>query len=594
MRVFHRSMFVVPVVAALVVSGAAAASGSSGLPSHAKKVPVTAGGTTKHIDATLPGSGAISGKITVKGSGNPVASVSVSVIDSKGEFGQGGFTDSHGNYLVGGLDSGKYRVCVLTSPFDQPTGTPFGVVPGCFGTSAPALGFRPPSSAKAVTVSRGAVAHASLALPKAGAISGTIKSAGNRPVGETSVFVMKGTKTLGSAFSFDGTYEIDSLPAGTGYVVCFSASQAVGGSSKSGYLSQCWKNKAWNGSGKAPAGAKSVKVTAGKNTKGVKAVLHPGGAVAGKIVSGSHKPIVDAFIIVYKGSGAAGFSSTADDGTYTVGGLTAGSYKVCSSGGSVKGSSSTFGGRCFKNAAWSGTKPATGAKSVSVKIGSRHGHVNMTLPSHPTGAISGKLTGPGGVALNGAEVFAYRGGSEVQEAQTSGGGTYTIRGLEAAANYRVCFSTASATPASGSRPATGYSNTCFKTAKWSTGAVPSGAKAVVVKAGKTTGHINGSVGKGGAISGTVTPAGGTPTFGADIVVFTPGGDQVGGSFTDDSGNYTVTGLTPGSYIVCFDASSLNGGPGSPPQNGRGYLGQCWKNVLWDGNGGSPLMAQQHA
>jgi hypothetical protein len=586
MRVFKRSVLVVPVVGAMMLSGIGVAEGVSGIPSNAKKVTVTAGGNTQHIDATLPGSGAIAGKITVKGSGKPVGSVSVSVIDSKGQFGRGNVTDANGNYLVGGLDSGKYRVCVFSSPFEKPTGAPFGVVPQCVGSSTPATDFRPPAGSKVVTVSRGSVAHANMAMAEAGAISGTIKSSGNKPVAETSVFVMKGTKTLGSAFSFDGTYEIDSLPAGSGYVVCFAASQAQGGSSKSGYLSQCWKNKAWSGSGTTPKGAKSVKVSGGKNTKGVNAVMHPGGAIAGKITSASHKPLSDAFITVYKGSKGAAFSSTASDGTYTIGGLAAGSYKVCASNGSVTGSASKFGAKCFKSASWSGLgKPPAGAKAVSVKVGKTHGHVNITLPTRKTGSISGKLTGPGGVGLNGAQVSVYRGGSEVGETGTASNGTYTVAGLDPATSYRVCFATTEAQPQSGTRPEGGYSSVCFKTAKWDTGAVPSGAKAVAVKAGKTTKNVNATAGKGGEISGNVKPAGGAATFGAQVVVFNAKHAQIAGTFTDDSGNYTVTGLTPSTGdIVCFDASSLNGGPGSPPQNGRGYLNQCWKNVLWKGTG----------
>jgi hypothetical protein len=585
MRIFKHAWYVLPVVGAMLVSGIGAAEGVSGIPSNAKKVPVTAGGNTQHINATLPGSGAIAGKITVKGSGEPLSSVSVSVIDSKGQFTDGGFTDDNGRYLAGGLDNGKYRVCVLSSSFSKPPAAPLGTVPQCAGTSKVASGFRPPSGAKAVSVSRGSIAHVNLALPKAGAISGSIKSSGGNPVTETTVFVMKGTNTLGSAFSFDGTYEVDGLPAGSGYDVCFGAAQAQGGSSKSGYLSQCWKNSSWAGFGNAPKSSKKVGVRAGKNTKGINAVLHPGGAISGKLVSGSHKPIENAFITVFKGSKAASFGNTAHDGTYTTGGLTTGSYKVCASGGVVGGSSDGFGSRCFKSTAWSGGgKPPAHAKSVSVKIGKVHGHVNFSLPAHKTGSISGKLSGPGGVGLNGASVYVYRGGSQVSGATTASGGTYLVSHLEPGTGYRVCFSTGTAVPESGSRPATGYSDACFKTAKWDNGSVPSSAKAVTVKPGKTTKHVSATVGKGGEISGNVTPAGGTPTFGAEVFVYNAKHDQVGFGFADGTGNYTVTGLTPSSgYIVCFDAGSLNGQPGTPPQNGRGYLNQCWKNKLWKGS-----------
>ena len=223
-------------------------------------------------------------------------------------------------------------------PSSSRPAAPFGVVPECAGTTAAALGFRPPSGAKAVTVSRGSVA-----TRQPGAAEGRRDQRHDQVVGrtsrlvETSVYCDEGDQDPRFARS-PSTARTRSirLPAGTGYVVCFSASQAVGGSSKSGYLSQCWKNKAWSGSGKAPAGAKTVKVSAGKNTKGVNAVLHPGGAIAGKIVSGSHKPIRTRSSSSTRARTPLASPAPRTDGTYTVGGLTAGSYKVCASGGSVQ------------------------------------------------------------------------------------------------------------------------------------------------------------------------------------------------------------------------------------------------------------------
>ncbi len=47
--------------------------------------------------------------------------------------------------------------------------------------------------------------------------------------------------------------------------------------------------------------------------------------------------------------------------------------------------------------------------------------------------------------------------------------------------------------------------------------------------------------------------------------------------TGASGGYTLSGLAPASYQVCFEAATATGG-----KSRSGYADQCYKNVSWNG------------
>jgi len=73
-------------------------------------VPVTPGSETTGIDAALAVGGSISGHVTEEGTGTPLPDICVNVFDTS--FGWLGFglTDSSGDYTVGGLPTGDYKV----------------------------------------------------------------------------------------------------------------------------------------------------------------------------------------------------------------------------------------------------------------------------------------------------------------------------------------------------------------------------------------------------------------------------------------------------------------------------------------------------
>src|SRR3954451_761567 len=89
-----------------------------------------------------------------------------------------------------------------------------------------------------------------------GSISGTVTAAtGGAGLGDVFVEILKPNGSfVTSAFTAnDGTYLATGIPASSNNIVCFDASNAIGGSSTTGYADQCWQNVPWDGNFIPPA-----------------------------------------------------------------------------------------------------------------------------------------------------------------------------------------------------------------------------------------------------------------------------------------------------------------------------------------------------
>jgi hypothetical protein len=575
----RRALVATLALVAMVASGLGVSAAST-VPSGSKRVSVAAGKTHKGINGTLPASGAITGKLTVQGSHKAAGSVGIYAFNTKGGVAATGFSDSQGRFHIYGLEAGKYRVCVPFPPSPSPT-YKYGLSAACIGTNSAPSFFNVPKDAKQFPVHRGHATKANLALPKAGAISGTVKSSSGKKLENVGVQAFQGQQFVrGDDTDSDGSYLISNLRPGK-YKVCFVGenSGSVTTNTATGVLRQCWSNVAYPGT-KVPANAKSATVKPGKNKGGVNAKMRPAGAIAGKVTSATnHKPLRSSSVEVFKGGKFYTSTFTNNKGKYLLKDLATGNYQICAEGGSERNQVGATAGRCYKNAPLKHFKPGSTAKNVSAKTGKIHKNINLKLPTKAfkPGSITGKLTGPGGVAIGGANVEA-EGSPSGSSATTQSDGTYTISSLFPG-KYTVCFDPGQfAQPATGTAPADGYSKVCYKNAKWAGGssAPASGAAKVTVKPGKTTKNVNGKVGKGGAISGTAKVAGGGNEAFVDIDVLDSKGFNI--SSTEANGSYTIPGLTPSSpgYFVCFSPVGAN----FNPPNNLGYIGQCYQNKDW--------------
>jgi hypothetical protein len=197
------------------------------------------------------------------------------------------------------------------------------------------------------------------------------------------------------------------------------------------------------------------------------------------------------------------------------------------------------------------------------------GTVTTTTTVGVLPSISGTVTdaGAGHHGLANVWVTVYSpstGGSA--DARTTADGSYTLSGLAAGTDYQVCFNASGAT--GGSSDATGYLGQCYDNQPRSSEPTP-----VAVTAGATRVGIDAALAVAGAISGTVTDAGGTHHGLANVLVRVSSpsdGSYEGDAKTAADGSYSVTGMPAGTdYQVCFYATGATGGS----SDALGYLDQ---------------------
>ena len=448
------------------------------------------------------------------------------------------WTDSAGNYVLGGLPAGPAHLCA--DPFVSPTTAPsgFSYAPACVD----------------VTAVRGATTRAAdLFLSSAGGISGQVTSSDGVPLPGAIVEILGHKKSLyGTVTQADGTYSMPFVPAGN-YIECFTALT---------YPTQCYRDK---GPNDQPT---IVHVVSGMLTQGISATLAAAapGQIKVLVQDSSGHPLVGADAVAVlacdsKDSGdgcypvsifprrnnqAATTVLTGASGTALLSGLAPGRYAVCGFGRQATrgGSSTRYQDSC------------TGSDYTLVVRSGATTQATLTLAS--AGGVSGTVTDSHGHPLAGVLVTVTTGDlidsdQALPGMVTAPDGTYRIVGLPAGTTT-VCFD---ASRVQGSSP-TGYANQCYQN---STGK----PTPVAISTGVVTAGIDAQIADGGAIAGTVTDPDGNPLAGVEVdAVAKTGGFAV----TAADGTYEIIGLEPGRYQVCFEPEI---DPGTSP---TGYVGTC--------------------
>jgi protocatechuate 3,4-dioxygenase beta subunit len=532
---------------------------------YGSETPVSATlGSASAVNVSLAAGGEISGKVT-DNLGHPLAGVYIDISDGNSYMGQP-VTAADGSFSARGVAPGTVSVCYDVSLASGGSSTTGYLDPTC----------------STVTVTASHITTVSAKAPTAGAIAGTITDAAGKPLADVDVVILDSNENyIGSASSnAQGSYIADGLAAGS-LTVCFDIDpsfEPTGGSSSYGYLSQCYKNVAWDGSfNDIPPNPKAVKVKAGKTTSKISAKLAAAGAVGGTVTDASGSPLGDVYVEISTSDGGCVIvdgdeclaAASASDGTWTIEGLAPGNYTVCFDASYDSGSSATgYVGECYKNADlndYSDATPVSVRSEVSTPV-------NIALPAG--GVITGSISDTGGHPLPDAQVIVY-GQYEEFFAIVASDGTYQVDSLPTG-SYTICFSD------EGDTSATGYAGQCYKNVSWDGGQTPSSTTPVSVTEGDTTPGVNAALGAGAEIAGTLTDRAGDPLSGVNVDVYDLGGNYVGyGGYDTQAGSYSVTSLAPGTYTVCFDAAyNVTGGTSAD----ESYAGQCYKNVAWDDEG----------
>lgn len=266
---------------------------------------VTVAGTPVTLDdILLAKGGAISGKLTDAVSGLPVANHYVHIHDaSSGDYLTSGLTDATGVYLVAGLPNGSYKV-------------DFGSDSTYYSIWYPNAASRSQGAAVNVTAPN-TTGGINGSLKRGGSISGRVTDERGNPLSYTGVSAEAGNQgeEEWANTDYDGNYTITGLAPGS-YRVEFEGRD-------NGYVPQYYKDGYYSDE------YQPVQVTASATTGGVDAALSRGGSISGKVTDASGAPISDVEVLVYDKNGNEIYdASTEPDGSYSVGGLPTGSYKV--------------------------------------------------------------------------------------------------------------------------------------------------------------------------------------------------------------------------------------------------------------------------
>jgi hypothetical protein len=529
-------------------------------PASGTPTPVTVAVNTTRtdVDAALVNYAKISGTVT-DATGHPLANVDVSATSVTTAADEHVTTGIDGSYTVTGVPAGTdYHVCFTGSGATGGPADDRGYVGECYDNQ-PVSGT--PAS---VTTTPGATTSVSASLMTFGAISGRVTDVADHPLEFVEVTVESSTNSGGTAITHsDGSYVVTGLSAGADYEVCFAGVGGQGGSSDAyGYVDQCFDAQ--------PAGGtpSPVTVSLGSTRTDVDAALVAFGAISGTVTdAGLHGLEHVEVSVTSESTGADKHAETGVDGSYTVTGLEAGTdYEVCFTGANATGGSSDARGyvpECFDNQRALGT-----ATPVAVAPGATRSGADAALAI--AGAISGTVTDMAHHGLSNVQVQVTSPTTTGGTATTAAGGGYTVTGLDAGTDFKVCFFTSGAT--GGSADELGYVEECFNNQPtWGT---PTPVSAAL---GVTTTGVDAELMAFGAISGTVADGNAHGLSNVRVRVTASGVSST--AVTDDSGSYLVPGLDEGTdYKVCFDGSS--GRDGSAEL--YGYVDECFLDQATSG------------
>lgn len=507
--------------------------------------PVTiAGGDVTGIDAELEPAGKIEGTVVDELSGTAVEGVHVCPYPEEGYGSQPqcATTDADGDYTIGGLPGGSYGV--EFNPGFEPASRDY-LVEYFDGASSRGQG-------TALSVSPGAtVTGIDAALGKGAQISGLVSDEGGQPLKNVQVCA----EPLGLPNEFsncafteeDGTYTIHRVRTGS-YRVRFTPFLWMGN-----YLDQFYDDQP------SRQLATVLDLTAPLVRTGIDATLHPGGRVSGTVTGAdTASPLTQAEACATKAGSSEGreyCTTTAADGTYTIGSLPTGSYEVVFSGGSMN--------RQYLPERYNDQPVDGSGQQLAVTAGGTLSGIDAALSRGAS--ISGHVedaVGNGPLAT--ISVCPLVDGRPIDEYEgcvfTGTDGDYEFAGLQPG-TYTVRFKPG--VPFGPGEPADPRYATQFFDGATS----PDAAQPVELDAEEDATGIDAQMSFGTTVSGTITGPGGVPLpSGYACTVIAANEEEARCGWANKKGEYAIEGLSAGNYVIRFGAN---------PEGTRSWLPEYW-------------------
>ncbi|MCX6583364.1 MAG: carboxypeptidase regulatory-like domain-containing protein, partial [Candidatus Aminicenantes bacterium] len=471
----------------------------------ADPVIVISGQTTPNIDAQLAPGGIISGRVT-DNSGNGIQGIGVYISNSSESYISSNYTNSEGNYSVGGLPGGSYKIHF--SAYQQ------NYIPEWYNDK---VSF---DTADPVTVISGQTTpNIDAQLSVGGIISGRVTDSLNNSIQGINVKIYDLNHTLIVSTSTDsaGNYSIGGIPGGSFKVYYYSDNYGQN------YFPQWYNDKL------SFDAADPVAVTVGQTTPNIDAQLSIGGIISGRVTDNSDNGIqgidVDIYDLTYS---LIVRTATDSAGNYLAREIPNGSYKVYFNVSQLNYVSEWYNDKFFFEI----------ADPVVVIDGQITPNIDAQLTQG--GAISGRVMNQSGRAIANVGLYVYDANHTIQgNSNTDANGYYTVLGLNSG-NYRVYFRC----PVSMNYIPEWYNDKpSFET-----------ANPVAVTVGQTTSSINAELAVGGIISGRVTDNSSNGIEGIEVNIYDLAHSSIAQASTDRAGNYSVGGLPAGSYKVYFNVS----------------------------------------
>ncbi|MBM4151976.1 MAG: hypothetical protein FJ220_00440 [Kiritimatiellaceae bacterium] len=483
---------------------------------------VAAEATVTNINAAMKVASKLSGKLTGPTNG-PIEYALVEVYRQSGTnwlWVRSSNTDPLGDYTVGGLPAGSYRVYFVDQSYTYQSE---------YYTNAFSI-----TNAKTITLGTGVTSNnINASLSYLSKISGKVTGPNATNIADgVTVIAYRWTGTqwdvVTSALTDgDGEYVISQLPVDTYRIGFFDDAY------------QRYSSEYYNNASDVNSGTNIV-VPADTTVSNINASLSVASSISGKITrSDGSTPIGNVEAIAYKWDGTSwvwvnnGYSDT--DGQYLIGRLQAATYRVGFFDGSWQ-----YLGEYYNNA-----PSVSNAANIVVASETTVTNINASLLSYSS--ISGKVTGPGGTPNLidiVVRVYQFNGSWQiVDEATTDSYGDYTINGL-LAGTYRVDFDD----------PSDLFVYEAYNNAT----NVNVGANIIVAAETSVTG-VDASLALApsvaSSISGKITRSNGsTPIEGVEVLAYRWDGADwvwVSSGYSGTNGMYTIGGLLADTYRLQF-------------------------------------------